>query len=155
MCFGGGGVSQPQIVYQGPSEQDIAANRAAMAQYQTQMQEQQAAFASQLQQQIDAANSETQRLQQQYSADLSAAERAAAGQVAGAKGKAAADIASAGAAGASQQVGAYAVTATQSAPTEGAQTTAAVEKKEKPKSTLKISSAALPSTAGTGLNIGV
>ena len=64
-------------------------------------------------------------------------------------------MAAAGAAGAAQQVGAYAVTTTQSEPIDGAQTTAAKPKKEKPKGSLKISTAALPSASGTGLNIGV
>ena len=71
MCFGGGGVSQPQIVYQGPSEQDIASNRAAMDQYRTQASAQQDALSQQLQQQIDAANRETESLKAQYSTELS------------------------------------------------------------------------------------
>jgi hypothetical protein len=95
------------------------------------MAEQQSAFQSQLQQQIDQANADTLRLQQQYDADAAAASAAAAAQQ-----------------------GSYAVTATQSA-AAGGQTTAAVMKKEKPKSSLKISTAALPTEAGAGLNIGV
>ena len=155
MCLGGGGVSQPQIVYQGPSEQDLAANRAAMDQYRTQASAQQDAFSRQLQQQIDAANKETESLKAQYSTELSQIQRQEQDRIAGAKDQAAADVAAAGASGAAQQVGAYAVTTTQSAPIEGAQTTAAKLKKEKPKGSLKISTAALPSASGTGLNIGV
>jgi hypothetical protein len=166
MCFGGGGVSQPQIIYQGPSEQDIASNRAALDQYRTQASAQQEAFSRQLQQQIDAANKESESIKAQYGTELSriqqqqqdriaSSQKDAAAAVSGAQGKAAADVAAAGAAGAAQQMGAYAVTATQSAPVDGAQTTAATAKKEKPKGSLKISTAALPSAAGTGLNIGV
>jgi hypothetical protein len=38
---------------------------------------------------------------------------------------------------------------------EGAQTTETIKKKKLPKSTLKIARNALPSSGGTGLNIGV
>jgi hypothetical protein len=130
MCFGGG-PQAPKIQYKGPSAADIEAQRQALDQYKAQMAQQQTAFQSQLQDQIDAANDETVRLQQQYDADAAAA-----------------------AASASAQQGSYAVTATQSV-ASGGQTTAAVAKKEKPKSSLKISTAALPTEAGAGLNIGV
>ena len=90
-------------------------------------------FQSQLQSQIDSANKESERLKTQLAQESTAAAAAAA----------------------QQQTGAYAATATQSAAPASAQTTAAVTKKEKPKSNLKISAAALPSAAGTGLNIGV
>ena len=66
-----------------------------------------------------------------------------------------AGAAEAAAAGAMNTNSAYAVTAAQSAPPEAAQTTQTVKKKEKPKNNLKISTAALPSSGGTGLNIGV
>jgi hypothetical protein len=129
MCMGS---KAPQIVYQGPNQADIDAQAASLEQYKNQMAEQQSAFKSQLQQQIDAANKETEALQSRYEQEAAAASAAAA----------------------AQQSGSYAVTATQSE-ASGAQTTAAVTKKQKPKSSLKISSAALPSAAGTGLNIGV
>ena len=166
MCFGGSQPQAPSIVYQGPSDADIAANQASLDQYRTQALAQQDAFAQTLQQQIDAANQETESLKTQYSTELAriqqdeqdriaASQADAAAAVSGAQGQAAADVAAAGAAGAAQQVGAYAVTTTQSAPIEGAQTTAAKLKKEKPTGSLKISTAALPSASGTGLNIGV
>ena len=155
MCFGGSQPQAPSIVYQGPSEADIAANQASLDQYRTQALAQQDAFSQQLQQQIDAANTETESLKAQYSTELSRIEQQEQDRIAGAQGQAAADVAAAGAAGAAQQVGAYAVTTTQSEPIDGAQTTAAKLKKEKPKGSLKISTAALPSASGTGLNIGV
>ena len=131
MCMGK--VQAPQIVYQGPSQADIDAQAASLNQYKTQMGQQQSMFQSQLQSQIDSANKESERLKTQLDQESTAAAAAAA----------------------QQQTGAYAATATQSAAPASAQTTAAVTKKEKPKSNLKISSAALPSAAGTGLNIGV
>jgi outer membrane translocation and assembly module TamA len=134
MCMG---TKAPQIVYQGPNQADIDAGQASLDQYRSQMAEQQNAFKTQLQQQIDAANRETEAIQSRYEQEAAAAAAAAAAQQA------------------AQQAGSYAVTATQSEAPTTAQTTAAVTKKEKPKSSLKISTAALPSAAGTGLNIGV
>ena len=131
MC--GGGPQAPTIVYSGPSGDDIARNEQALAQYQSQMEEQQSAFQQQLQAQIDQANQETAGLQRQYENEASAA----------------------AAASAAQQTQAYAVTATQSEAPEAAQTTAAVAKKKKPQNNLRISRAALPASEGSGLNIGV
>jgi hypothetical protein len=124
---------QPNIVYQGPSQEDIDRNNASMDAYKKQMADQQKAFQDQLQKQIEAANAETAKLQDQYQKDAAAAAAAAA----------------------AQQTGAYAASATQSAPSSSAQTTAAVTKKEKPKSNLKISTAGMAAAAGSGLNIGV
>tara|TARA_R100000781_G_scaffold110636_1_gene76217 strand:- start:6961 stop:7359 length:399 start_codon:yes stop_codon:yes gene_type:complete len=132
MCFGGG-PKMPNIVYQGPSDEDIAKNEQALAEYQTRVQEQQATFTSQLQEQIDAANAETASLQERLDATA----------------------ASAAAASAAQQTGAYVASSQVSEDVTGAQTTAAITKKKKPSSNLKIAKAGLPSAAGAGLNIGV
>jgi cell division septation protein DedD len=131
MCLGS--PKAPNIVYQGPSAEDVAQQQASLNQYKTQMDQQQSLFQGQLQSQIDAANEESDRLKTQLEQESDAAAAAAA----------------------QQQTGAYAATATQSEAPTTAQTTAAVTKKNKPKSSLKISSAAVPTTAGTGLNIGV
>ena len=155
MCLGGSQPQAPQIVYQGPSQGEIDANRAALQQYSDQITAQQKSFQESLQGQIDQANADTEKLRAQYASDLTAAGESAKGQVDQAKGAASAQVAGASAAGNLQQVGAYAVGAAQSDPLENQKTTAAVAKKEKPKSTLKISTSALPSSAGTGLNIGV
>ena len=53
----------PKIEYQGPSKEDIARQEDALAEYETQIQEQQAASAKALQAQIDAANKQTQEIQ--------------------------------------------------------------------------------------------
>jgi hypothetical protein len=131
MC--GGSPQAPNIVYSGPSGDDIARNEAALAQYQGQMQEQQSAFQAQLQSQIDQANQETADLQKRFENEASAA----------------------AAASAAQQTTAYSINASQSEAPEAAQTTAAVAKKKKPQSNLRISRAALPTSEGSGLNIGV
>jgi cell wall-associated NlpC family hydrolase len=132
MCFGSA-PQAPNIVYQGPSQAEIAANQASLDAYKSQMTQQQDLFSQQLQGQIDAANKETTDLKARYDREASAAAAAAA----------------------SQQAGAYAASATESAAPANAQTTAAVMNKPKPKSSLKISTAGTPAAAGTGLNIGV
>lgn len=132
MCFGPA-PQAPQVVYQGPSDAEIAANQSALDTYKTQMGQQQEGFQKSLQQQIDAANKQTQELQTKYQSEAAAAAAAAA----------------------AAQQGAYAVTATQSQAPTGAQTTAAAPKKEKPSANLKISLAGTPSSAGSGLNIGI
>ena len=70
MCLGGGNrqpaPQQPQIIYQGPSDEDRRRDQEAadarLAAYQTQVEQQQALFQAQLQEQIAAANAETERL---------------------------------------------------------------------------------------------
>ena len=146
MCMGG--AKAPQVVYQGPSQEQIAAQQASLDQYRTQMNEQQNAFKSQLQQQIDAANAETATIRSRYEKELAASAASAA--------TTAAPVSTANAQAATQQMGVYAVTAGTSdvAPT-GAQTTAAVAKKDKPNKSLKISTGGTKAAAGAGLNIGV
>lgn len=132
MCFG----SQPQapeIVYRGPSEEEIAKNRKALEDYQGQMQKQQTDFQNSLKAQIDKANQDTIDLQKRYDNESAAAAAAAA----------------------AQQASTYAITASQTESPQAATTTAATAKKKKPDSNLSISRAALPSSSGTGLNIGV
>ena len=78
MCFGS--PKAPNIVYQGPSEEEIAANQASLDAFQQQMQTQQEAFQTQLQSQIDAANAQTAQLQEQLGNEQAAAAAAAAAQ---------------------------------------------------------------------------
>jgi hypothetical protein len=132
MCFFSA-PQQPNIVTQGPSADDIKRNEESLNTYKKQVADQQSAFQKQLQDQIDAANSETTKLQQQYQADAAAA----------------------AAASAAQQNGAYAATTAQATPAAGAETTTAPVKKAKPSANLKISLAGVPSSSGSGLNIGV
>jgi hypothetical protein len=132
MCFGSA-PQPPQLVYQGPSEADIAANRAAMDRYSQQLSAQQEAFAKQLQTQIDEANARAN----EQRASLEAEQKAASAEIA------------------AMQTGTYAATATQSEAPAGAMTTTAAKPKEKSKTSLKIAPGATQSTAGSGINIGV
>lgn len=130
MCLG----SQPQapeVVYRGPSDADIQRNQQALATYEQQIADQQANFQMQLQEQIDAATAETEQLKADF-----AAETAAEAQAAAAKS-------------------AYTVTTQETEIPEGAQTTAAVTKKKKPKTNLKISTAGTANAAGSGVNLGI
>lgn len=132
MCFGS--PKMPNIVYQGPSETDIASNQAALDDYRTQITEQQTSFTNQLNEQIAAANADREAMQERLDSAASSAAAAAA----------------------AQQTGAYAVTASQSDPNPGTtQTTAAITKKKKAKSNLKIARAGTASSAGAGVNYGV
>ena len=143
MC--GGKPQAPQVVYQGPSQDQLAAQQASLDQYRNQMNEQQTAFRTQLQAQIDAANAETSTIRGRYEKELAASAASVAAAPSTANAQAAA-----------QQMGVYAVTAsTSDAVPTGAQTTAAVTKKDKPNKSLKISTGGTPAAAGAGLNIGV
>ena len=130
MCFGS--PKAPNIVYQGPSEEEIAANQASLDAFQQQMTTQQEAFQTQLQSQIDAANAQTAQLQEQLGNEHAAAAAAAA-----------------------QQASTYATTTQQAEAPETAQTTAARPKKKQPVKTLKINKSLMAASEGAGLNIGV
>lgn len=138
MCFGG--AKQPQIVYQGPSDADLASSRASLDSYRTDMAAQQASFQQMLQSQIDSANKQTASLQAEYTKDATAAEAAAKAETTKAQA-------------AALNNGYTAVTAMQSAP--AGETTVAIQPKKKPSNTLRIASNAVEASAGTGLNIGV
>ena len=158
MCFGGGQPAPPEVVYVGPSEDDIKRQTDSLAKYEQQLAEQQAQTASQIQAQIDAANAKTANLQSELDSRTagltdalnseSAAAEAALSDVQKAKMEAAAMV------GANYTpIGAYGVTASVTeAP--NAETTQAIKPKKKPKSALKIQPGA-QAAAGSGLNIGV
>ena len=131
MCFGS--PKAPNIVYQGPSEEEIAANQASLDAFQQQMTTQQETFQAQLQSQIDAANAQTAQLQEQLGNEQAAAAAAAA----------------------AQQASTYATTTQQAEMPKNAQTTAAKPKKDKPVKTLKINKSLMAASEGAGLNIGV
>lgn len=133
MCFGYD-IKMPDIVYQGPSDDDLKANQVALDKYESRISEQQSMFNTQLQAQIDSANNETAALQDRLEKQSAAANAAIA----------------------AQQTGAYAASANISKEkAEGAQTTAAVTKKKKPQSNLKIDRGGLVASAGAGTNYGV
>ena len=131
MCFGS--VKTPEIVYQGPSQEDIDANNKALEDFRAETEASNQLFLDNMQTQIDKANTEMEELQSQFAAEQSAAQSAAA----------------------AMQTEAYATTASMTDIPEGAQTTETIKKKKLPKSTLKIARNALPSSGGTGLNMGV
>ena len=131
MCFGA--PKAPEIVYQGPSQEDIDANNQALEDFKTQTAESNQAFMDNMQVQIDKANEEMDQLQQKFEAEQSAAQAAAA----------------------NMQTEAYATTASMTEIPEGAQTTEKIKKKKPLQTTLRIARNALPSSGGTGLNIGV
>ena len=132
MCLGGG-PSAPQVVYQGPSDDDIRRSEQQLQTYQQQMSEQQARFESQLQDQISQAQLDTAELQSKLAAETAAASAASAAETAAA----------------------YSTSATQTEAPQGAVTTEPVKKKKKAESTLRISREGAAQAAGTGLNIGV
>lgn len=155
----------PTIVYQGPSQADIDANKAAVESYRQQSLTQQQTFASQLQKQIDAANAQadTQRKAMEQSraeaqSGLTSQKSQAEAQLMGQKQKAELDMAAqrAGATAemAAQQQTAYGMATTAVAEPTTALTTTAAKPKQKPKSGLKITPGATAASAGAGLNIG-
>lgn len=133
MCFGMSAPKPPKVVYEGPSQEEIDANQAALDKFQADSEASNQAFMDNMQVQIDKANQEMEDLQAKFEAEQSAAQAAAA----------------------AMQTEAYATTASMTEIPEGAQTTETIKKKKLPKSTLKIARNALPSSGGTGLNIGV
>ena len=133
MCFGVSQPKPPKVVYEGPSQADIDANNKALEEFKADSQEANQAFLDSMQAQIDAADQEMAELQEKFDAEQSAAAAAAS----------------------AMQTEAYATTASMTEIPEGAQTTETIKKKKMPKSTLKIARNALPSSSGTGLNIGV
>jgi len=164
MCFGGNNAAAPtapQIVYSGPSEDDIRRQEQGLADFQKQMTEQTTAFNTSLQEQIDAANKQYADLESSFAADLGAAQAAseqatadATADLNAAKSQGKADMAAAQAAGQKQIATSYQASAVESDPVN-TQQTAAITKKKKKDTGLKIMPNAQASAAGTGLNIGV
>ena len=133
MCFFGS-PEAPQIVYQGPSEEDIAANKAQLDAFEAASLKQQEDFASALQVQIDEANAKAEETRQRIES-----ERAAA-------------MANLGA----QQTSAYAINTKDITP-ENPKITEPVKRKKKDerKTNLKISTGSVAQKTGTGLNVGI
>lgn len=127
MCFSR--PQPPQIVYQGPSQEDIARQNESMQAYQAQLATQQKAMTDQLQLQIERANAEAQRQREELAAEQAAT--------------------------VARQQSTYTVTAAQSEPPAAAMTTTAAKPKEKPRTGLKIAPGSTPAGSGAGLNIGI
>jgi len=132
MCFGGS-PKAPNIVYQGPSEEDIAANKAQLEAFEAASLKQQEDFASALQVQIDEANMKAEQTRQRIEDER------------------AASMANLGA----QQTSAYAINTKEITPEDAKVTKPIKKKKDERKSTLKISTGSIAQKAGTGLNVGV
>ena len=166
MCFGSTPSPQaPQIVYQGPTDEDIRQQEKSLDRYRTQVEETNAALADTLNEQIAAANEQTASIQAQLDAEIAAvqgetgaAESAAAAAVAEQQ-TAEADVVAAReeavkAGNSFTPVGAYGVTVTESEPV-AAQTTTSTKKKKTTDSTLKINTGGAAASPGSGLNIGL
>ena len=129
MCFAT--PKAPNIVYQGPSAEDVAASNAALDAFRTTTAANTKAFQDSINTQITAAQDSTQALMDQL-ADTQAA-------------------------GVDNIVNdaPYAVTTDDNVTPEDAQTTQQIKKKNKKPSTLKISTGGLSASTGTGVNYGV
>ena len=124
----------PEIVYQGPSDEDVAASTAALEDFKTTTAANTAAFQTSINEQITAAQASTQSLMAQL-ADTQASSGAGVDNII--------------------NDAPYAVTTEDNVTPEDAQTTAAISKKKKKPSTLKIATGGLSASAGTGVNYGV
>ena len=132
MCMGS--PSAPNIIYQGPSEDDIAANKAQLDAFEAASLRQQEDFASALQIQIDDAKAKADETRLRIE-DERARSMAALG---------------------AQQTSAYAINTRDITPENAKVTKPIKKKKDETKTSLRISKGGLvPSQAGTGLNVGV
>ena len=124
----------PNIVYQGPSAEDVAASTAALEDFKTTTAANTAAFQTSINEQITAAQASTQTLMDQL-ADTQANSGAGVANII--------------------NDAPYAVVTEDNVTPEDAQTTEAISKKKKKPSTLKISAGGLQASTGTGVNYGV
>mgnify|MGYP003132339306 CR=1 FL=1 len=132
MCWFGS-PEAPDIIYQGPSEEDIEKNKAMLDTFEQKSLAQQEQFASALQVQIDQATTRAEETRRQIEAQR------------------AASMANIGA----QQTSAYAVNTRDIKPEEPKVTKAIKKKKDDKQSTFKVASGSVVQRAGTGLNVGV
>jgi len=124
----------PNIVYQGPSAEDVAASNQALEDFKNTTAANTAAFQTSINEQITAAQASTQTLMDQL-ADTQANSGAGVDNII--------------------NDAPYAVVTEDNVTPEDAQTTQQIKKKNKKPSTLKISTGGLSASAGTGVNYGV
>lgn len=124
----------PEIVYQGPSAEDVAASNAALQDFKDTTAANTAAFQTSINEQITAAQASTQNLMDQL-ADAQANSGAGVDNII--------------------NDAPYAVVTEDNVTPEDAQTTQQIKKKNKKPSTLKIATGGLSASAGTGVNYGV
>lgn len=131
--------SQPIIQYVGPSDEEIAAQNAALDTFQDTLTANNQAFQDSLQTSIDAANAQSATLLEKITEMQG---QTAAAQSAGG--------------GDAYTSAPYALTTEEGAGnTDLAQTTKEITKKNKPKGSLKIAQGSMSSAAGAGVNYGV
>jgi hypothetical protein len=156
--------SPPQIIYQGPSQADLDAQRQSLDLFAQQSRAQQETFTSALQAQIDAANRQAQEQsgflaqeRQAFETGMRSEADTAAQAMAEQRQKAQLDMAAQQAAAASQNAAmtqsSYGVNTAQVAPTSP-QVTQPPQPKERERSSLKIEPGAIEAFMGSGLNIG-
>jgi predicted nucleic acid-binding Zn-ribbon protein len=132
MCFGK--PKAPNIVYQGPSDEDVAASNAALDTFRETTAANTLAFQTSINNQITAAQESTASLMEQITS-------AQANSGAGVENIV--------------NDAPYAITTEDNVTPEDAQTTQQIKKKNKKPSTLKISAGGLSASTGTGVNYGV
>ena len=132
MCFGK--PKAPNIVYQGPSADDVAASNAALDAFRTTTAANTKTFQDSINTQITAAQESTASLMAQLTSTQANSGAGVENIVNDAP---------------------YAVVTEDNVTPEDAQTTAAISKKKKKPSTLKISAGGLSASTGTGVNYGV
>jgi len=155
MCLGQQQPKQPEIVYQGPSEDQIAQQRAAMDNWTQSIQSSNQQFQTSLQQQIDSNNAAFAGLTADYDKLVADAGGVANQAVADAQGAASGATASAASDAAAQQVGALSVTTSQTQPEMPETTESAAKPKKNKKQGLKISTAGIKNAGGSGVNLGI
>ena len=121
----------PEIIYQGPSDEDIAASTEALDAFRQTTTANTAAFQESINKQIASAQNSTKDLMDKISATQTSSVETVVNDAP------------------------YAVTTEDNVTPEEAQTTAAISKKKKKPSTLKISAGGLSAATGTGVNYGV
>ena len=132
MCFGK--PKAPNIVYQGPSADDVAASNAALDTFRETTAANTLAFQTSINNQITSAQESTASLMEQLTSTQANSGAGIENIVNDAP---------------------YAITTEDNVTPEDAQTTAAISKKKKKPSTLKIATGGLSASAGTGVNYGV
>ena len=152
MCWGGGQqVQQPQIIYRGPSDEELKRGQDALDKYAADIAADNAATNQMIQDQIDEGYAELDELRASFDTRLADVQAAADQRTAAAKASGNAQVAAANA----TQNAAYTVN-TASETLADAQTTEAIpEKKKEKKKNLKISTAGVEASPGAGVNLGI
>ena len=151
MCIGQQQQPQaPQIIYRGPSEEDLQRDKEALDKFTSDLTAQNDAFQADFQDQLDEGNEALAALTEKFNDN--AASLTAAGEK-DAKAAQAQGGAMVSAANATQNAAYTVETATETL--DDSQTTEEIQKKEKKKPNLTISTAGTSSEKGAGVNLGI